>query len=767
MHSFLSQSVAHSAATMFPRRKLALALLMAASALTLSVRAQAQNAQADSPQLGTIVVSATRTAIDLKSAPTAISVINAEDLQSMTLFTVDEALGKSVGVMNRRTKGFMETTPSLTMRGLGNSRDSLVLVDGIPQNDARNGQVNWTMIDSENIERMEVIRGPYSSLYGGNALGGVVSIFTRVPEESRLSVKIGAGGSAQSIAPEDFRDFSLAGDLRINDVLAFGINLRQRETSGYASTHVNVSNAVIAALPAGTTGWVPYTSNVGAASNLIGDMGDNWYDDNTGGLRLSYTPSDVTRLDLSFSYSDSLYGYDQPHSLLRTEGSDEPSYANVPAATWLNGALFARGGSTEQRNSGLSFQTARGAVNIKATLGHISKKTTTVIAGLTAANAGHPPISAVSFTGGDGRLAPSSDSPRTAADLQVDFPVGERHIVVMGVAAAQGEVVEQRWSLRDWSDASTRYFMASDATGRDQIHSVYIQDAWSLNSKLTAYIGARQDWWRMRGGQARSFSANGSSGSIGYEALSESVLSPKLSLVYRLSEATSLRASTGKAFRAPNLFEFFGTASLGGNIFVGNPELKPETLVSWEAGFDHSFDNGINAVMTLYRSQADDRIATQTIAGISTPQNVAEARIEGVELELKGPLPFGFSWSANYGYTDTEVIRDPNPAVIGKQLPHAPRDQYNISLDWRQRDWAITATHSYQSKRFTNVANTDVITGVPGSTDSFQLTDIKSSYTFSQSLSAALGINNLFDEQYNQFYRSPGRFWFAELRLGY
>ncbi len=725
-----------------------------------------------SETLDTMVVSSTRSEINIKESPASISVITREDLEKMTLFTVDEALSRQVGIMNRRTKGFMETTPSLTIRGLSNARDSLVLVDGVIQNDSRNGQVNWTMIDSENVERIEVVRGPYSSLYGGNAMGGVVSIFTRIPDRTGASLKIGTGGSLDSTAPEDFIDLAFKGTLKATDTLALGMTYRNRSTAGYPTTHVNVADAVITSLPAGTTGWEPYINNVGTATNLIGDMGDNWYDDDTVGFSASFAPSDITRLDISYVDSRSDYGYDLPNSLLRASVDvpdigvidDIITYANVPLTTWLNGALFARGGSTDQTNTGLSFRTAWNDINTKVSIGHIEKETTTIIVGMTAANAGHAPISTPTLVGGDGRLAPTTDSTKTTADIQFDMPLFSRHYLVFGVAGTSGELTEERWSLSNWTNPDSKVFMVSDATGKDQIQSLYIQDAWSVTDSLTAYIGARQDWWKMKGGQVRSFTAAGGSGTIDYESVEETAFNPKLSLVFRPTQATTYRGSIGKAFRPPNLFEFFGTAQIGGNEFVGNPELKPETITAWEIGVDHSFGNRINAIATYFMSNNEDRIATVTVDGISRPQNVAEAEISGIELELNGPLPYGFSWMANYTYTDTEVTKDPNPDVVGKKLPHAPENMYNIGLDWRYDSWLVSANTYHQSKRFTNVQNTDVNTGVPGSTDSYTLTDIKGTYHFMGKHSASLGINNVFDKEYRQFYLSPGRFWFAELR---
>jgi len=715
-----------------------------------------------------IVVTATRSPINLKEAPASVSVIDAVDIERMTIFTIDEALKNSVGLMNRRTKGFMETTPSLTIRGFSNARDNLLLVDGIPQNDSRNGQINWTMIDVELVDRIEVVRGPFSSLYGSNAMGGVVSVVTRRPTESGISIKAGSGGSLGATAPDDTQDLSLSGTWRVNDTLSLAGNLRQRSTNGYASTHVNVSDAAIAALPAGVTGARPYRSNIGSATNLVGDTGDNWYDDDSVNLRLSYSPSEVTRLDLSWADSSGTYGYDSPHSLL-TGPNGEQTFANISLTSWLNGAVFARGGSVDQTNIGLTYSTRMGDVGARLSLGHIEKSGTTVIVGgITQSNSGHSARNPVTFQGGDGRLAPANDTGKVTADLQLDWAVGERHELILGVAGSQGDIDEKRWSLNDWSDPGSRYFLGSVTQAEDRSMSLYVQDMWSVTDTLTAYVGARQDWWEMKGGQTWQHVLGEGSGVLRYKSVKTDTLGPKLSLVYLPQETTSYRFSVGKAFRPPNLYEFFGTAQIGGDSFVGNPDLEAETAISWELGIDHDFRNGINLVATAFYSELDDMIQTISSAGLSMPQNTSEAEIRGYEVEMSGSLPFGLLWSANYTRTDTEVTdHATSPDLIGKALTHAPRDMYNLSLQWSHDRWDISASHYYQSKRYTRADNADDVTGVPGATDSFVLTDAKVSYALSEHYSAALGINNIFDEEYRQFYLSPGRSWFAEFRVRY
>lgn len=726
--------------------------------------------------LPSMVVSATRTEIDVKNSPASISVITAEEIQQMNIMTVDEALKNTAGVMVRRTKGFMETTPSLTIRGNAQAKDNLVLVDGIPQNDSNNGQVNWTMIDTENVERIEVLRGPYSSLYGGHAMGGVVSIFTKMPEKSGMSMKLGLGSALDSVAPEDTTDLSLSGTLKATDTLALGMNYRRRGTAGYPTTHANVGT-----VPAGVTGFEPYettnaTTGLPAPTNLVGYTGDNWYEDDTLGFNLKFVPSDVTRVDLSRVSSKSEYGYDQPITLLRTSVTDPnlgtiddiPTLSTIALTTWLNGAVFARGGMAEQDNTGLTLRTAWNDLTAKLALGQIDKHTETYIVGGTT-----PVISAPTLVGGDGRIAPMTDSKKTTVDLQFDLPVFDDHLLTFGMVNTVGELENERWNVSDWTHpTSSKVLKISDAEGEDETRALYIQDAYSITNTVTAYLGLRQDWWEFKGGEANFYNATGLTRTDDYNDSDASATSPKLSLVYRPTQETTYRTSIGKAFRAPMLFELIQTSGIAGQTFIGNPDLKPETNTSWEIGVDHSFANDINAVATYYQSTVKDLIETVTVAAGPpaeiSPQNIGEADISGVELELRGPLPYGFSWSANYTYTDAEVAKnESDPTLEGKRLVHVPKTQYNLGLNWQRDAWLVTADLYHQSKRYTRANNTDTFEDVPGSTDPFTVTDVKATYRFSDKHSASFGINNVFDEEYHQFYLSPGRTWLAELRAEY
>ncbi len=84
----------------------------------------------------------------------------------------------------------------MALRGISGYQRTAVLVDNQPMNNALSGGVNWASFEIEDIDRIEVVPGPFSSLYGGSAMGGVINIITKKPEEGKFVVKAGVGSNA-------------------------------------------------------------------------------------------------------------------------------------------------------------------------------------------------------------------------------------------------------------------------------------------------------------------------------------------------------------------------------------------------------------------------------------------------------------------------------------------------------------------------------------------------------------------------------------------
>ncbi|MBF0496081.1 MAG: Plug domain-containing protein, partial [Deltaproteobacteria bacterium] len=121
----------------------------------------------DEIKLEEMVVTATRTEKSVSDAPASVNVVTKEEIETRNIQTIDQALNDTVGVFNRRSKGLMDTLAQVSLRGIPGQNRSLILIDGLALNNAYTGAPMWAGIFPENVEKVEVVKGPFSSLYGG------------------------------------------------------------------------------------------------------------------------------------------------------------------------------------------------------------------------------------------------------------------------------------------------------------------------------------------------------------------------------------------------------------------------------------------------------------------------------------------------------------------------------------------------------------------------------------------------------------------------
>ena len=185
----------------------------------LPLAAHAQN-PADIPRLDEIVVTASRTAQLEKDVLGDVTVIDKKELQRAGQSSLAEVLSRHHGI-ELANSGGPQTQTSVFLRG-ANQQHTLVLVDGIRINSSAQGGTNWNAIDPAAIDRIEIVRGAASSLYGSDAIGGVVNIITKKTGEDRplsawANIGFGTYGTAKTSAgisgAQDGWDYHLTGSL--------------------------------------------------------------------------------------------------------------------------------------------------------------------------------------------------------------------------------------------------------------------------------------------------------------------------------------------------------------------------------------------------------------------------------------------------------------------------------------------------------------------------------------------------------------------------
>ncbi len=291
------------------------------SALLLS---SATLLQAADEAISPIIVTATRTAQSADETLASVTVITRDEIQQSQSNSVMELLqSRSVGIDLTRNGG-LGTTTSLRLRGT-NSNHVLVLIDGLRVNSTIDGDFKWANLPLAQIERIEIVRGPRSTLYGSDAIGGVVQIFTR--KGDRLHATLG-GGSYNTLRSELGTAGSLGkGRFHINAgyLESGGFSTKQPGSYGYEPDDDGYQNSN---LGAGIS--YPLGESAEMKLNLLHSNGDVEYDtgsssqrNDSASLGIDWTGSENWQQNLNIGHAADHYetntGY-SVHSLRDTVG---------------------------------------------------------------------------------------------------------------------------------------------------------------------------------------------------------------------------------------------------------------------------------------------------------------------------------------------------------------------------------------------------------------------------------------------------------------
>ena len=307
-------------------------VLAVSLAFAVSLTAVPAFAEGQATDLDGVIVTATRTARTQDATLAAVTVIDREEIQRLQPASLQELLRKVPGASIANNGGAGKES-SIFLRGT-ESDHVLVLIDGLKVGSATSGKAALQDIPVEQIERIEVVRGPFSSLYGSEAIGGVIQIFTRRPQVS-FSPSFSAGAGSESTYK------ATAGVEGRGDKGWYALNLAHDTTDGFNACYS----------PAGCFGYDPdidgYTNNSVSAQGgyTFGDAlnvdlralraeGENEYDGSisagneaktvqqTGGARVRYRAGDIATLTLNMGQSQDksrqFYNGDY-HSLFRTD----------------------------------------------------------------------------------------------------------------------------------------------------------------------------------------------------------------------------------------------------------------------------------------------------------------------------------------------------------------------------------------------------------------------------------------------------------------
>ncbi|GAB1232292.1 TonB-dependent receptor [Ferrigenium sp. UT4] len=729
--------------------------------MTLPVTALAQ----DGAALPEVVVTATRSSTAAEFVPAAVTVVNAADIEHKNATRLGDALDQVPGLylrggalgLSQGTQG----TSSMSLRGIDQSR-TLVLLDGQPLQDAGSGKVNWRVPFVEDIERIEVVPGAFSALYGSNAIGGVINIIGKRPDHPELSTRVrqGWGDAGGTDASLYFRD-------KIAEKWGVVAGLGYQDRDSYVNEFL-VKQPSCPPPPAPCTpgtavsGAQATTTRDGTPAYLVGDLGKTpWRTLNaTGKLFYGLNARDTVYAGINHQQTDQRYS--PFNSYLRDASGNTVSSGTLD----INGQRVAL--SNYDFNL-FSFQPLR-EVSTQYRLGYDGmldegKLLKIELAKMVREYRYALASPAATWDSGTGTL---SDTPNHALDAsaQLSFPLGERHFMVTGMALHRDAVDQQLLALSAWRDPASVTAVNSGYHGRSSTLSVFVQDEFAANEQLKFYVGGRWDEWQTRGD---NFSNGTAPAANIFPSRTVDAFSPKVSAVYQIDAALTLRTSYGRSFRAPTNQDLYTTSTSRGRTTSGDPDLQPEHGETWEVGSDWRPQAESKLSATLYSTELRDLIYLQQLSPTQSLRiNAGRARVNGIEFALETRLNSWLMLAANYARIDSEILENAaDPLSVGKHLTDAPQHIAGLELDAKQGAWNGQLSVRQVGHVYWTAQNKDVVEGVPGSYDAYTLVNAGAGYDFSKRLQVRLEIGNLFDRKYYAYFLQPRRNVSGSLRYSY
>jgi iron complex outermembrane receptor protein len=713
-----------------------------------------------------VVITATKTPVSVREAPASVSVVTSGEIENKVAPDLDMALKNEMGLFDRRGKGMTETVVNVQMRGFSGAERNLVLWDGQRVNNGYTSSANWSVLPVEDVERVEIVRGPFSSLYGTNAMGGVINIIPKVPQKLEAKAKFGYG-------TDDTKHYFVSAGDRLFDKVSLYFGYDSKYTNGYPTEWVTKT----ATRGAGT---IPAESSPNEIKDkygndkvyVIGDKGDNWWKQETYSARGQWDITETTRLSLGYIHGWYQYGYDRYHVFLKDEDGHK-----IDDSGGQRVVFFDDGASRGFTVSPSNFLSGTGARTTQIIDGALEQKfwdqgRVKLRVGVTdePENWYTLATSGATFDGGPGTVSRTPN--RTwQTELQADVPIGKRNLLTAGIAYQHNRARIREWALDDWNhQSSTTGDLQTKNDGEDQVWGFYLQDKIDYPPYFTIYPGIRYDFWKGYNGKMESGSV-----SEDFPTQERGSVNPKLSIVFHPffdPVDTVFRFSAGKAFRFPTLYDLYRTwISSSGSTFASNPNLKPETTKSWEIGADATFWKLVNLRATYFENYVDKLIYNKTISAVPyvvQKDNAAKAYIRGIEGEVRvRPVPF-LDLYGNATYQKSIITDNPsNPPSEGAQIPYVPRILANLGVDFHYWKVQSTLNGHYASKVFTTDDNSDTHNGVPGSWDPYWVLDFKVGLDILKYANVSFSVANLLNNQYFQSYLAPERKFFGELTLRY
>jgi len=611
-----------------------------------------------------ISVAATRSEQRLSSVPESVSVLNEEEIQNSPALVADDVLRQIPTYSLFRRSSSLVTHPTsqgVSLRGIGPSGGgrTLVMFDNAPFNDPFGGWVYWTRVPLMNATRMEVVDGTSSSLYGNYALGGVVSIDSRIPQKRTLIFQPQFGIFSSKVPGQYDHLYTPKVDFYVSDVYGkLGVSLEGSimNSNGYPVIAPDDRGVV------DTKANVHYSNfnfkaNYAVTSKVNIYFNGGRFTENRNNAKVATTVTPGV-----------------------PEGND---------TRWLS----ANSGIRATLSDGSDLQVA---VNTNFEEFHSN---------FLAVPVATPPRSVSRQT-----LTQRVPVNSVNGMAQWTKALGGRNILTVGADSTwvEGSTNETAYSA---TGAITLFRVAG---GSQQYIGGFVQDMIAVTPKLRVTLSGRLDHWKNYDASKTETDINGNplASSAVFADKTNSVGSPHAAALYKFSDRVSAWGGISWGFRAPTLNELYRQFSVGTTLTTANDQLGPERLFGWEGGVNVEPIRNLTWRNTFFDNDFNHAVSNITIS--STPalitqqrQNVGQAHVWGIQSDAEYKVFTYWKFNAAYIYDVARVAKfDANPAQIGKFLAQVPRHRGTAGLTYSNKRFVdVGAAYHYTSAQYDDDTN--------------------------------------------------------------
>ena len=760
---------------------------IAASTVVLSIAvislAHAQGVASDK-LIESITVTGARQRVEL-DVPAPVASKTFEQLRTQNLVNPEDAL-KYLPNLTIRKRYIGDRNALIGGRSFSTLQAprGLVLMDGYLLSNflGRFDAPRWNMISPEEIERVDVLYGPFSALYPGNSIGTTVEVRTRRPEARELSVRTTAFGENfdQYGASDDYSGFqgsAFFGD-RFDNGAWFTLAANRQDSTGHPMQYFTV-----AANGAGQFPTVPGTVTPTPVTGVVFDrdpFGNRRAVFGANAGAIDHTIQNQWKLRGGYALTDWLEaeGFvaewtndteNEDRTFMR-DASGQPVWDGVVVADGLTfkvpAAAFAPSTRDERhRQFGTTLRTTNGT----GWNGSIVFSQYRILEDSTLQAERPDPLAAA---GGPGTNSERDGTGWHTFELQGvytpsagDWTHGA-HTLAFGYHRNDYRLEspvfrnEENWRSRAGE-------LVQNARGETSLQALYAQDAWELTDRWALTLGVRYEDWEASDGLQF---VKGLQPQL-YPSRNLRKWSPKASLAFKPDSDWQVRLSAGRGVRFPTVAELFMGTVTSTQISVNDPNLAPEVSDALDLSVEYLPAFG-RVRVSLFQDDVRDTIWNQVnvlvFPSVNTVQNVDRVRTRGVEtaFTIDRVGIDTLSVEGSLAYASSRILQNDNhPDYVGNRWPRVPDWRGTLQAVWRPTpSWLASLGFRYSGKTFGRLENDDFNGDTFGGISQVHAFDGRVAYTTANGMELAVGIDNITNDRAYQSHPYPSRTAFAEVR---